>query len=163
MQHETVLERRRFADSIGLLEQIRVSSQSLVDFVHGPDVVQTFDRIGFGVQRGVIPAARVQHVRQQEVKELFGSFAVSGVVRGTKGLSVDAGQLSVVVQHFLEMWHQPATVCAVAMKTATQMITDAARRHRVQRVIQHTFGFRVLPLADLVLQQAQYDGHGKLR
>ncbi len=43
----------------------------------------------------------------------------------------------VVIEHLLEVWHRPVRVDAVAMEAAADVVIEAARRHRLERFLEH--------------------------
>ena len=90
------------------------------------------------------------------------------VTRDLVGFQVGDGELSLVVEHFLEMRDVPARVGRVAVEAAAQMIVDAARRHVTQRGEVHlqrvlALG-RVRPVAGVNAgEQVERDGLRELR
>ena len=70
--------------------------------------------------------------------------------RHLPGVQVDAGQLGIVIEHFLKVRHQPTRIHRVAMEPPTQLIIHAAVGHLVEgksRGIEKlsVFRSRVLP------------------
>src|SRR5438132_1421771 len=63
--------------------------------------------------------------------------AVEWVLGGLVRLQIGDGQEGVVVEHLLEVGHQPALVGAVAGEASPQVVVDAAHRHAVQGVRGH--------------------------
>ena len=47
------------------------------------------------------------------------------------------GKQGIVVEHFFEMRHQPAVICAVARQPAADLVVDAAVFHGQQRLFDH--------------------------
>jgi hypothetical protein len=67
------------------------------------------------------------------------------------GARVQPHQLGVVVEHLLEVRHQPALVGRIAVEAAAELIEDAARRHPVQRELHHLQ--RPAPAAQMAAEQ----------
>ena len=44
-------------------------------------------------------------------------------------VEVKTREQRVIVEHLLEMWHQPLRICRIAVKTAAELIVDAAFSH----------------------------------
>ncbi len=98
-----------------------------------PDVKLAFVAFAVGILRAVKAALGVGHLAQDKVAGFPRHAGKVGVARGLKGLDIAAGQQGVVVEHFFEMRHQPALVDRVAMKSAAEMIVDAAGGHLLER------------------------------
>ena len=62
-------------------------------------------------------------------------------------MHVHAGQLGVVVEHLLEVRHQPVGVGRVAVEAAAQLVVDAAGGHRVERPAGHRRAAASSPVA----------------
>ena len=72
------------------------------------------------------------------------------VARDLKGFEIGNHQLRLIVEHLLEVRHEPVFIHRIAMKSAAQLIVHAAFFHRDQRVDDHVESFVVagaLPVA----------------
>ena len=61
----------------------------------------------------------------------------AGLARDLVRVEVRPRELRLVVQHLLEMRHQPFGVGGIAVESATDLIVDAARLHRVELPARH--------------------------
>ncbi len=78
--------------------------------------------------------------------------------RHLPGVQVGAQQLGVVVEHLLEVRHEPDGVDAVAVKAAAELVVDAAVRHLLQRQLGHE---KTLDVAGAqVLREREVERHG---
>jgi hypothetical protein len=81
--------------------------------------------------------SRVQHFALQ-VGQRFPHYPLEeGMVRHLERMQVHANELRVVVEHLLEVGHQPPLVHAVARESAAEMVVHAALGHLPQRVQHH--------------------------
>src|SRR5207302_447540 len=86
-----------------------------------------------------------------------------GLIKCAASFQVEPRQQCVVVEHFLEMWYQPALVDAVAMEAATELIVNPAFRHLDQRVAYH-FAERLVSFARVHSEkERKHEGVGKFR
>ena len=65
------------------------------------------------------------------------------VARDLECFQVGDGELRLVVEHLLEMRHEPALVHRVAMEAAAELIVHAALGHLAQREQRHVERFLV--------------------
>ena len=120
-----------------------------------PGVEAAFLALGIGIQRGVKAAARRAHLAQRPL--------AGGVQHGVetraggdlRRLRVQAQQLAVVGQHFLEVRDVPFGIDRVAAKAAAQMVVDAAAGHLFERQQRHAQ--RLFVAAAGVFAQAALD------
>ena len=117
-------------------------SDDLIDLTWGPDERQSLLPIRVGVlPRGEPALGQGQlavHVPQRRARHV----GVLRVVRRHGRVRVRAGQQCVVVEHLLEVRHEPVTVDGVAMEAPADLVADAAVGHAVEREARH-----VLPVA----------------
>ena len=69
-----------------------------------------------------------------------------GALRDLIGLQVRDGELRLVVQHLLEVRHVPFPIGRVAVKSAAEMIVNAAVGDRHQRLKRHLERARLFPV-----------------
>ena len=132
-----IAERRNVID---FLEQLGVVTKQAVNFVCLPDVVLAFDAFAVGIEGagegglggGIVAGGADHHFPLQPAYRLADTRGVEGFLGDQPGLGQQLDQQSVVVQHFLEMRHQPEFVGAVARVTAAQVVIDAALRQLVE-------------------------------
>ena len=106
-----------------------------------PDEVPAFLAFAVGVGGGVEAALGIPHVAQQVVERLLGDAPEPRLAGHLEGLEIEPGQLSVVVEHFLEMRHEPVGIDRVAVEAAADLVVQATlchapagEEHRVQQV-----------------------------
>ena len=118
-------------------EEIGGVAQYLPDLGGAPGEGQALDPVGVGVlargERAVLGRQLAQHV----VEGGPGDVAVARVSGEAPGVDVDPGQLGVVVEHLLEVRHEPLGVGRVAVEPAAELVPHPAIRHRVQRASRH--------------------------
>ena len=121
-------------------EERRVVTQEFVDLVGGPHVEDALFPLRVGVAGRIEAAVRVTEVLGDVVECLFQDGAE--VVRSgqTPCVEVRTGEQRVVVQHLLEVGHEPAFVDRVPVETPAEVIPHAARGHPAQRVHHHLQG-----------------------
>ncbi len=123
-------------------------AQRRLDFARGPCETVALDLFSIGpravrVARRPESAARIGHLAQDEVERLAHDARKAGASRDLPRLQIDDSELGVVVQHLLEMRLEPLCVGRVTMEAAAELIVDAARGHRLERVHDHLQGLRV--------------------
>ena len=130
-------------DGLGL-----VSVQHLGELLHRPHEERTLPAGRVGVLRRGEAAAGRLHLAQQVVKRALGHLAPAPLTSHAMGQRVDTCQQGVVVEHFLEVRHQPDRIDAVAMEATSDLVMDPAVGHAVQRGLDHLLRvvvFRVGP------------------
>ncbi len=93
--------------------------------------------VGVGVQRRGEPALGQRHVAQQVVERLLRDDPVPLLAGRRVRVQVGRGQQGVVVEHLLEVRHQPSAVHRVAGEAAGQYVVHPPGRHPVQRRRHH--------------------------
>jgi hypothetical protein len=116
-----------------------------------PDEEPALDALGVGVLGGEEAAVGVAQLAQQVVRGAGGDLPVAGAAGELPGVQVDGHQLRVVVQHLLEVGHQPAPVGGVAVEAAAELVEDAAGGHPVQRERGHVE--RAVEAAEVAAEQ----------
>ena len=94
-------------------------------------------RLGVGVGRRIEAAVGRGHLAQHVVQRLARDAGEVGAPRHLVRLGVGDDQQRVVVEHLLEVRHQPARVGGVAVEAAAELIVHAAGRHLLQRQRRH--------------------------
>ncbi len=108
-------------------------------------------RVGGGVER----ALRRGHVAQHVVQRLPGDALIPGVAGEAIRFGVQARQIRLVVEHLLEVRHQPLRIDRVAVKAAADLIVDAAARHGLQRGLRRLQRLLIAGAQRMLQQQEQ--------
>ena len=116
---------------------IGVVAADLADLLDRPAVELPLDAFGVGVLRGVPAVQGIAHVAQQETDDVFHDAPVARVARHEIAVQIRTSEQGVVVQHLLEVRHEPEVVGRVTREPATELIVNAARGHRVERRRDH--------------------------
>jgi len=112
--------------------------EHLLDLVRRPHEELALDTLAVGILRGVIASAiRGAHLAHQIVEGLPRHVAVRLVTGTPIDLEIERQELGVVVEHLLEVWHEPLLVDRVAVKSAPEVIVDAAARHAREHALDH--------------------------
>ena len=109
-----------------------------------------------GVLGRVEAAVGVGHVAQHVIEDAARGCGVLRVAGDLERFQVGDGELRLVVEHLLEVRHEPALVHRVAMEAAAELIVHAALGHLAQREQRHVERFLVLG-ARVVAQQEVVD------
>src|SRR5216683_6201024 len=119
-------------------------AQHLAKLVRRPDEELSLVALGIRVLRRIKPAGRVGHLAQDVVERLLADPPALRVAEGEPAVKVERRELAVVVEHLLEVRHEPVRVDGVAMKPAADLIVHAAAGHHRQRRVRHLARARVL-------------------
>ena len=131
-------------DVVGPLERRGVVAENGVDLVPGPNVVLALDALAVGVEgagegeNGCIAAGPVgrivhhPHLAQGPVDGFAHADGVERVVGVQPGRGQQLDKQGVVIEHLLEVGHQPPLVGGIPGKAAAQVIVNAALAHGVQ-------------------------------
>ena len=97
-----------------------------------PRDVRTFDAARVSVERGGVPVLKAQRAfdKAQGVK---GDLTPLGSIHHSSRVDVAPSEERLIAQHLFEVRHVPFAVDAVARESATEMVVEAAARHRVER------------------------------
>src|SRR4029079_1272255 len=109
-------------------------SQSLDNLSTGPDVKLPLFALRIGIEGSRKRPFGRGHLALQPADRLGGALAEQGVAGLGKSQRQQFQKLSVVVEHFLEMRHQPALVDRIARETAAEVVVNAALADALQRV-----------------------------
>jgi hypothetical protein len=85
-------------------------------------------------------AIRAGHFANDVVKRLFRDLSVKGLAGDLEGIDVSGDEQGIVVEHFFEVWDEPARVGAVAVEAAAKLVVHAAAGHMVERFAGHGEG-----------------------
>ncbi len=136
--------------------EIFLAADGFTQLRRGPEIGQALLAVDIRVQAGDKPAAGEPHLTDEEVQRLRTHDALVFAAGQQAGVQVGQGKLGVVIQHFLEMGHQPFAVGGVAVETAPDHIIHAAAGHGFQRM--RGGGERIFE-SPHALRQQELDGH----
>ena len=99
-----------------------------------------------GILGGIKPAAGMRHVAQNVIQNVARSVSawLRVIPRSRVRVKVELRELRVVVEHLLEMRHEPFGVHGVASETAAKLVVDAAGGHAFAGVQNHLRGLVVV-------------------
>ncbi len=106
-------------------------------FARRPGERQPLDTVGVGVLRRREAAALERELAQHVVDRQVGNPPVALVAEPARRMQIHRGEQRVVVEHLLEVRHEPALVDGVAVKAAADDVPHAAEDHRVEREPRH--------------------------
>ena len=128
----------RFGHVVGVGEERGLlGTEDRPDLVGGPDIGGALLAVGVGVLAGREGAARHGHLAQQVVERGLDDLAVARLSGDLPGVQVGARELGVVVEHLLEMRHEPDRIGRVAGEATAELVVDASRSHGVERPSRH--------------------------
>src|SRR5215467_15571287 len=127
MENVLALEVSEIADIVDASENLtRFVAENFIDFLGGPDEEFAFFSFAISVLGCIKSTLAVKHLPKQIIGGFLGHIFEQLVPCDTIKLGVDTQELSVVIQHLLEMGHQPFLVDGITMEAATQVIVDAS-------------------------------------
>ena len=85
------------------------------------------------VERTVWASHVTEHVGKDTTGDFFHAWAVFGW-GGQTGVEVEGRELGVIVEHFLEMGHEPAVIDGVAGEATAELVMEATGGHGVESV-----------------------------
>ena len=98
----------------------------------GPGERQPLDAVRVRVLRRGEAALREEQLAQHVLDRLGGDLAVPLLAGDEPSVQVRRGEQGVVVEHLLEVRHEPAVVDRVAVEAAAEQVVHAAGRHLVE-------------------------------
>jgi hypothetical protein len=121
--------------------------------------------LAVGVLGGVKTAFRVGQITEDVVEDVAGQPAVAFVAGRPAGFEEVHRDLGLIIQHFFEMRHEPASIDRVAVEASADMVMHAAARHGAQGVGGHAHRLgRGFGVAALELGAAEEETqHGRPR
>ena len=141
---------------VGLAEQ-------RLDLLGVPHVVLALHTLAVGVLGGEEAALGVAEVAEEVVERLTDDRLEPPLTGQLVPLEVGDGQLGVVVEHLLEVRHQPRLVGGVAREAAAEVVVHAAVGHRPQRVLDEVTRARLAGARVVTQQESKHHGLGELR
>ena len=115
----------------------RLGADNLLDLVWRPGVGEALDALGVRVfRRGEAALGQAQH-SHEVVERLLDDAAIALLPLDRPRVQVDGCEQRVVVEHLLEVRHEPDRVDGVAVEAAAELVVDAAGSHPVERDARH--------------------------
>ena len=161
-QHRPAFPVSPARDVIGGLEAGRGVAERGVDLVLPPDIEEAFLAVLIGVEgsgEGVADA----HLAHQPADRLTGASGECRIGPQRVDQRQQFKDLRVVVEHLLEVRHEPFGVGRVARIAAGEMIVDAAGVHRLEHGAQSFAEGRVAAAKHLVPEKAEDRRIGEFR
>ncbi len=129
------LEVAGFGDIVDPAEQLaQLGAQDRLNLRRRPEEVLAFLSFAVGVLGSVKGPARRRHLPAQISDRLLDHLPEPVVARQAPPVQVEPDEQRVVVEHLLEVRHQPAGVHRIAVEAATQVIVEPAGRHLPERM-----------------------------
>ena len=128
-----ILEVALLGDAVEAHHLVGVVTTHLAELVDRPAVELALDALRVGVLGREEAALGVAEVAQHVGDDLLGDAPVTRLAGDLPSVHVGAQQQRLVVEHLLEVRHQPVSVDRVAVEAASHLVVHAAGRHRVQR------------------------------
>ena len=92
----------------------------------------TFFSLAVCILGGIKATFRRDHFTNNIIKRFLDNTFIKRIASDEIGMQIEATEQSVVVEHFLEVWHEPLSIYRVAMKTSTQLVVDTAIGHMLK-------------------------------
>ena len=127
----------------------------------GPAVELALVALAVGVLGGVEAAVGMRHVAQHVIEDVARDLGVAGLAADQIGIEIQLRQLRVVVEHLLEVRHEPFGIHRVAGEAAAQVIVNAARGHAVAGVQHHADGLVVAEAPGVAQQKLRAGSAGE--
>jgi len=106
--------------------------QQLRQLLPRPAVKLPFVPLAVGIFGGIEAAVRMRHVAEHVCENVADDFRVARLAGDEIRVEVELCQLRVVVEHLLEMRHEPFGVHGVTGEAAAELVVNAARCMRSQ-------------------------------
>ncbi len=144
------------ADAPGRLDQFELPRrQDRCELRPGPEVEAALLALAVGVLGGEERAVCRRHVAQHVGEDLARGARVSLVAGRAPGLDRGQREHGLVVEHLLEVGHEPLAVGRVAVKAPADVVPDPAAAHRCECAVDHLDGVGVAGQACVLEQEEQ--------
>src|SRR5207249_4179858 len=107
----------------------QIGPQDSLDLRLIPDKILALVPFAVGVLRRIEPAVRMDHLAADVRERLLDDLLEAWLTAQPPAIQVEPDELCVVIEHLLEMRHQPLAVRRVAVKAAADVVVDAAGPH----------------------------------
>jgi hypothetical protein len=139
-----------------------VGSEYRFDLLGAPHVEGAFLSLRVRIAGGMERARRRTHVGEQVAEHLLGHRPEVGRSGEPVGVDVEPGQERVVVEHLLEVRHEPPGIHRIPVEAAGQLVPHPAGRHGAQGVLELGQGTGVAAPRRPAKHHLQRDRLGKL-
>ena len=119
------------------LDHARVLAEQAVHLFLVPQVELALVPLAVGVERGVEPAALRRHLAAQPFDRLLGHAPRLRVAGRLPEMDREPREQGVVVEHLLEVGHQPHRVHGIAREPPADLVVDAAPGHARKGMADH--------------------------
>ena len=82
-------------------------------------------------------AGAIGHFTDYIIEGLFGDAACRLVPRYLVKMQVKTREQGIVIEHLLEVWHQPVRIHRVTMETSAELVIDTSGGHLATRVFDN--------------------------
>ena len=139
------------------IREPRLRCEDGADLVGRPHVELSFDTFGVRVLGGVEAAVRMPQIAQDVADRLVQHLPVDRRRCDLRGVQVDPREQRLVIEHLLEVRHEPDAVDGIAREAAAEVVVHPARRHGAERGLDRgEGGGRVIAL---MRAQQQLEAH----
>ncbi len=142
------------------LRDRRILARQRAELRERPHIELAFMPFAVGVERGVPAADRIGHLVAQPMERLLGDATRFGVAGRLPEMHGEPREQRVVVEHLLEVRHEPDGVDGVAVEAARELVVDAAARHLREREARDAQPLRLARARPLPQQRVE---HHRLR
>ena len=137
-QHRRAFEVALLRHAPGALGELGVLvGEDLAQLRGRPRERRALDAVGVGVLGGGEAAVLERELAQQVVEHALGDLAPLLVAGHLPGREIRAREQRVVVEHLLEVRHEPDRVDRIAVEAAAELVVNAAVGHAPQRAQRH--------------------------
>ena len=138
VQDVLALEVAEIRDIVETAEDLAVLlAEELQDLLTGPHEELALLPLAVGVLGGVEAALGLAHLPQHVLQGFLDDALEESVLGDAVRLGVDLGELAVVVEHLLEVGHQPLVVHGVAVEAAAELVVHTPLGHLPKRLGDH--------------------------
>ncbi len=135
MQNVPTLEISGFGNAVVRNGPLReLGSQQLVQLIFRPDVETSFLPLTIGIERSKEPARRRRHLAADPCDSFVyhsPDFRATGCLTQMRPQSE---QQCIVVEHLLEVGHQPLSIHGIPCEATAYLVVDAPARHCAERI-----------------------------
>ena len=100
----------------------------------------------------------MRHIAEHVVEDVPRRLGMAGLAADQEGIEIQLRQLRVVVEHLLEMRHQPFGIHRVAGEAAAELVVNTARGHAVAGVQHHANSVFVVEAPGVAQQELRLAG-----
>jgi hypothetical protein len=143
-------------------DERRVFAEEPLELVRLPDVIASLMPLGVRVEGSVKAPVRRRHLTRDPADRRLGDAPDLLVPRRLPQVRPQPNEERVVVQHLLEVRHEPLGVHAVAGKAAAHLIVQPAAGHLPVRVLHHLQRLRLARARPVAQEEVQRHRRRKL-